>query len=93
MITIVLNKLIACIKQQNECICNGEEISREVKTERKVLKRLLEAYGFIVDIQADGPIAQQVTVIVDKDVDKHKDSFEAAGFTNTDKNQFKYELT
>lgn len=93
MITIVLNKLIACIKQQNECICNGEEISREVKTERKVLKRLLEAYGFIVDIQADGPIVQQVTVIVDKDADTHKDLFEAAGFTNTNKNQFKYELT
>lgn len=89
MITIVLNKLIACIKQQNECIYNGEEISREIKTERKVLKRLLEAYGFIVDIQADGPIVQQVTVIVDKDSDKHKDLFEAAGFVSTD-NQFVY---
>lgn len=89
MITIVLNKLIACIKQQNECICNGEEISREVKTERKVLKRLLEAYGFIVNIQADGPIVQQVTVIVDKDADKHKESFEAAGFVGTN-NQFVY---
>ena len=93
MITVVLNKLIACIKQQNKCICNGEDIPREVTSERKALKKLLEAYGFIVDIQADGPIVQQVTVIVDKDADKHKGLFEAAGFTNTDKNQFKYELT
>lgn len=93
MITIVLNKLIACIKRQNECICNGEDVPREVTGERKALKKLLEAYGFIVDIQADGPIVQQVTVIVDKDADKHKELFEAAGFTNTDKNQFKYELT
>ena len=91
MITIVLQKLINCLRQQNEAICNGEDIAREIKTERKVFKRLLEAYGFIVNIQADGPIVQQVTVIVDKDADTHSAQFEAAGFVG-DKNQFMYTL-
>ena len=91
MITVVLQKLISCLRQQNEAICNGEDIAREIKTERKVLKRLLEAYGFIVNIQADGPIVQQVTVIVDKDADTHRTQFEAAGFVCTD-NQFVYTL-
>ena len=91
MITIVLRKLINCLKQQNEAICNGEDIAREVKTEQKVLKRLLEAYGFIVDIQADNSIVQTVTVIVDKDPDTYKSLFEDAGFVGND-NQFVYTL-
>ena len=91
MITVVLQKLIHCLKWQNEAICNGEDIARELRTERKVLKRLLEAYGFIVDIQDHDSIVHTVTVIVDKDPDTFQSLFEAAGFAGND-NRFVYTL-